>query len=846
MPKILLVEDVSIEAMDIKRTLESFGYYVPYTASTGEDAVEKAIEIMPDLILMDIVLKGDIDGIEVVSKIKKLNIPVIYLTAHSEESTIEKAKLTEPYGYIVKPYDPNELKLAIELALYKNKMEKDLKLSEAKYHSIFENSMDAILLTIPTGDILLDANPAAEKLFGYSREELCKLGRQGLVDADEDRLSELLRERELTGKVKGELNFKKKDGSKFIAEVSSAKFKDKDGNERTSMVIRDITLQKKAEEALKESEMKFRSFVDNAADILLVHDFNGKIVDVNKRASESLGYSNKELLQMNIMDIEQDTTVEKAQEEVWPKIKLDEPFSLLGHLRRKDGTVFPVEVRFAAVDIQGQRLFMGLGRDITEHLKMQNTLKESELKYRSLFEEDPNYTILLGKDGIIRDINNAAINLTGLSKKELIGSKFSKLEMIPPEDMAVHLSKINSLLNGECFEPFESQFLGKNGEIHSILVHFTPVIRDENVSYILVIASDITKQKKAENDLRASQIQLVNAMELSNLVNWEYDVESDLFTFDDRFYALYGTTAQREGGHLMSSAVYAREFVHPDDLHMVADEIEKAMKTSDPDYFSQVEHRILRRDGSIRYLMVRIAITKDAEGRTIKAHGTNQDITGLKEKEMKIRESLEEKEVLLREIHHRVKNNMQIISSLLNLQIQSEDSDETINVLKEGQGRVKSMAMIHEELYQSDSFTNINFKDYIKRLISNIFSSYRVKTGSIEYKLDIANVNINIDTAIPLGLIINELVTNSVKHAFPNSEGIINIELKQSGKKLELLVVDNGIGIPKRIHPKNPETLGLQLVNNLVKQIDGELEVEISHGTKFKITFKELEYKNRI
>ena len=128
--KILLVEDDAIEAMDIKRTLESFGYKVPFTASRGEEAVEKARKELPDLILMDIILKGEMNGIETANKIKELEIPIIYLTAHSEEDAVQKAKLTGPYGYLIKPYDPFELRYAIELALYKNQMGKKVERSE--------------------------------------------------------------------------------------------------------------------------------------------------------------------------------------------------------------------------------------------------------------------------------------------------------------------------------------------------------------------------------------------------------------------------------------------------------------------------------------------------------------------------------------------------------------------------------------------------------------------------------------------------------------------------------------------------------------------------------------------
>lgn len=215
-----------------------------------------------------------------------------------------------------------------------------------------------------------------------------------------------------------------------------------------------------------------------------------------------------------------------------------------------------------------------------------------------------------------------------------------------------------------------------------------------------------------------------------------------------------------------------------------------------------------------------------------------------------IKESLEEKEILLREIHHRVKNNMQIISSLLNLQRLHVEETETLDILKESQGRVRSMAMIHEKLYQSPNFTRIDFKDYIEKLVSSLIYTYKVQGQDIKQVLEVKDVEMNIDTAIPCGLIINELVTNSLKYAFPlstsNTTGTIKIELNQMEDQFKLTVSDNGMGLPVDIKPESSETLGLQLVNNLVNQLEGTLQIDRGNGTKFIIIFTELNYKERI
>ncbi|MFA0833338.1 MAG: sensor histidine kinase [Methanobacterium formicicum] len=225
-----------------------------------------------------------------------------------------------------------------------------------------------------------------------------------------------------------------------------------------------------------------------------------------------------------------------------------------------------------------------------------------------------------------------------------------------------------------------------------------------------------------------------------------------------------------------------------------------------------------------------------------------RDITERKEFENALKSSLNEKEVLIREIHHRVKNNMQIISSLLNLQKQYVNDEEAVDVLKESQNRVKSMAMIHEKLYKSRNFSEINFADYIRSLVSDLFYSYGVDSNRVKTIILLEEVMMGLETAIPCGLIVSELVTNTLKYAFPHQEkGEFKIELhSESDGFYDLIISDNGVGMPENINFDETDTLGLQLVNSLVNQLEGTVELSRDKGTKFNIKFKELEYKERI
>ncbi len=208
--------------------------------------------------------------------------------------------------------------------------------------------------------------------------------------------------------------------------------------------------------------------------------------------------------------------------------------------------------------------------------------------------------------------------------------------------------------------------------------------------------------------------------------------------------------------------------------------------------------------------------------------------------EMNLLKSLEEKEILLKEVHHRVKNNMQIISSILKMQERLIDDPKLKTVLGESQNRIRSMALIHENLYRNENLANIQFKNYVQSLVNTISRGYFDLKGKVSFKFDIEDVFLPIDIGIPCGLIINELISNSFKHAFPNHEkGIIKIVLqKQDNGSYRMSVTDNGIGIDPTFRPENANSLGMRIVFKLIQQIDGELSYNFENGTSYNILFK--------
>ena len=254
-------------------------------------------------------------------------------------------------------------------------------------------------------------------------------------------------------------------------------------------------------------------------------------------------------------------------------------------------------------------------------------------------------------------------------------------------------------------------------------------------------------------------------------------------------------------------------------------------------------------DGRGAHVFAKVSPLHDREGNVVGAIESIRDITDRKHAEEEIIRSLREKESLLAEIHHRVKNNMQIISSLLSLQSKDIEDERALSLIKNCEDRIRSMSLVHENLYLSKDLSEIDFSDYMKDLSVRLFQVHRVDSRVVTFSSHIKDVSFSIETAIPLGLIANELISNALKHGFPEGgNGNIAVELTQDTKTEEytLTVTDDGIGFPEAIDYQNPETFGLQLVDMLTEQLSSTMEIDRSKGTSFKIIFKKKEYKKRI
>ena len=470
-----------------------------------------------------------------------------------------------------------------------------------------------------------------------------------------------------------------------------------------------------------------------------------------------------------------------------------------------------------------------LQREIIERTKAQKELGQAQQYARSIIDSSLDMIVATNIDFNINEFNSAAEATFGYTREEVMGQPLSMLFSDEQETTKVvgriteDGSLANEIINRKKDGTFFISFLSAS------------LIKNESGETMgaMGVSRDITSLKKAEEELRLSEERHRAIYDQAYIGISRIAKMGRFLLVNERLCDMLGYDADE---------LYKKTFYELG----VQEEVEESLVDWDQLLSGKIknfsrEQTYVRKDGELLSANVTVSLVRDSNDSPNYFVAVFEDITERKEHERQLEDSIKEKEVLLKEVHHRVKNNMQVISSILNLQSSYIDDETALSILRESQDRIKSMSFVHESLYQSNTLSEVNFSEYIRNIAGNLFHSYGRPEGGITMQYELEEVFLNLDTSIPCGLIINEVVSNCLKYAFAGKEkGIIRIEFsKLSDGKLKLIIGDDGIGLPSNFDIENAETLGLQLVTTLVTQVSGELDIKTNKGTQFSIVFKE-------
>jgi PAS domain S-box-containing protein len=714
----------------------------------------------------------------------------------------------------------------------RKRAEEALRVSEQRYRDIFESAPIGIYRSTLEGKFLA-ANPALARILKYDSPE-------GLLQAVNKKSVGEVHYLEPERRVKivdmslpshewniYEEKFRCTDGSVVTTNFYHRSVPDTGGNSiEFEGFVEDITERKRAEEALRLTQY----CVDNAS-IGLCLISSGMIMQANEQMCRQLGYSLEELTSLGIQDIDAFLTPEQVIQRI-RQTEADGRSNFETLHRRKDGSVFPVDVSSTPLHFAGRDIIVSFCQDITERKRAEEALRESEEKFRLLTETSPN-AILLCRGERVLYANPAAAQLSGYTVEEMTSMNF--WDFIHEDNREMVRERGLARQRGEPVPSrYECRIVTKSGADRWVLVSGAPMGYEGMPTSIITIL-DITEAKRAEGALRHSEERLRLALAAANQAFYDIDVRSGTAQVSSEFALMMGY----EPEEYTTTLDNLQEHMHPDDRDLAFEAYESAVEGVSPDFATEYRHRT--KTGNWKWVLsLGKVMEHDAEGKALRVMGTVTDISERKNTEERIRASLAEKTVLLKEVHHRVKNNLQIICALLDLQSDSIADAQSRTCFQESQDRIRSMALVHEQLYRSRDFASIDFADYIDNLAMYLFNSYVKNTERIIMRVEADSVSLGIDLSIPCGLIVNELVSNSLKHAFPdNRKGEIAIGLSADDEGLiTLTVTDDGVGFPVDFDFMNTQSLGLQLVSMLVKQLQGGIELRNDDGASFVVRFR--------
>ncbi|MFO7890313.1 MAG: PAS domain S-box protein [bacterium] len=912
---ILIVEDEKIVAEDMEMRLQSLGYTVVGKTVSSEQTLSFVKKKRPDLILMDIKLKGKINGIKTAGILKDgYDIPVVYVTAYADKENLVSIKETEPFGIISKPFDDKDLINVIETALYKYKIERRLKESKENLRTTLNSISDAVISTDNKGKIV-SMNSMAEYLTEWKISEakgkpltaVFNIVHMETREKCDNPVEKVLKYGKMVNLSNQTLLISRYGNEYPIADSGSPILYDNGSIRGVVLVFRDITEEYKMQQELYENEERLSAIYNSSQTVIIVSTIEeGRIIEVNNAFTSLTGWEPEEAIGQTSLNLG-----------IWAE-PAERQRQMLTDELRKNGQVKNQEFVFKnrngdritgllsaeIIQIRGENYILVNVVNVTERKKIEKEKDRylRELKFitdtvieisrmddieemcRSLGKtihsvNTESYVIVLLYDPETDALRIRALIGFDKVKDDLLrisGKDITSVFLIPeqlPEKINKYytIGKLKYVSNSLCFlldKKFKKEMCQKIERLLGIEKVYTVGFPQDDLPYggiTILTSSDYTiqyqsaietlvthfsvlihrkqmkevlwKSKERYKNFIEQSFEGIYRQELEKPVDITLPVETQIDLLYDNSYVAECNQAMAEMYQLRSTEdLIGQRMV---DLHggknnpvnraIVRKFIESNYRIKDEETMETLN------DGSIVYFSNNTIGIID-NGYLIRMWGTQLDITERKTIDEQIKKDLEEKNILLKEIHHRVKNNLQIIRSLIHIQLTDGISPEFKASATELSNRILSMAMIHEQLYGSENLSQINLKFYLESLINNILQSYTHSHITIKKKIE--ELYLPIDKSIPVGLMVNELITNAVKHAFPeNREGYISITLIRKQKLCEIKVKDNGIGMPGKINFQNPSTLGLKLVNILAKQLEGKVRVYRRKGTSIKCIF---------
>jgi len=717
----------------------------------------------------------------------------------------------------------------------RKKAEQELKESEEKYRLFIENIPSVVWLSSQKGTTKY-ISPNIKQIYGFSPDEIYKTGPKSWLGRihpeDLDGVKKGFKDLFMKGKAFNvEYRIKHKDGKWIWLSDRASITREIDNTHWALGLFTDITEQKNTEIALRESEKRFKQFFENEPEYCYIISSDGKILDINTAALNVLGYKKEEILDKPVVPTLYASSSRKKAREILQKWKKTGKIrNEILEIKTKKGDIRTILLSVDAVrDIDGKILYsVSVQRDITEQKKAEDKILESEERYRDLVEKAGVAILIDDKNGNFTYFNKEFLKLFGYLKKEIMQKSISTL--VHPEDKDRVMKYHQDRLTGKRISSrYEFRGIKKDGSIVFLEVDAVVLKQDGKAIGSRSYIWDITDRKLAQVAVEESEEKFRSIAEYSpNMIF--INREEQVAYVNRKCEEVMGYTRKE----MLSQGFNFMILISPESQSFIKENFRKHSLGED---INPYEYNLLTKKGKkINALITTRIIQYQGENAIL---GIITDITERKKTEDQIKASLKEKEVLLKEIHHRVKNNMQIMSSLLRLQTRRIHDPLLNEKLERYHDRIKSMALIHERLYQSEDLGHINFADYTNDLISYLRLSYGSDHKNIIIGTEIKDIFLDVNVAIPCGLIINELVSNSLKHAFTGRDtGEVLIRfMSPEINKYTISVKDNGVGFPDDIDYKNPESLGLQLVNDLVKQIKGKLALDVKEGSTFTVTF---------